>query len=418
MEHGGDARATDADRARSGGQPGHVGDVLDLGLLDPPGTVDTPGVETLDADPRRTSPVSRRRLLAGAVGLAASGALAIVATRVASSRGHPSTAVPVAGRARSSAAGTGRAAGPVTVVETGHPLLDARSEWDVFALGHGRLVRVHPASGHVTVTALPTLGDASASLVPARRRVLVHPADYREGYVVPDDRPAADLPLTLNGSGPLLPGPDQGHVWVAADNMPFPTLALLTVDGAWSGVTAPPPPYPIGGPFADGAGYVLYACAGGVYRAGQGPPRRISQGALLAVGAPGWVTVECDDVAACAVVLRRRAGGSSVVPVRIGLLERRGVLAPDGRRMALSVPGTVGSPGLVLVDLTSGAQLDVPLPLADTDAEAALAWSPDGRRLLAADASGQIQVVDPGTGETEPLVPGLPAVVQLAVRGA
>ena len=395
--------------------------VLDLGVLDDAGDAsDASDADDEGADRRPAGRVSRRRLLAAGAGLATSGALGVIAARAASPRSPPAGA-PLPNPPTPDASPVppyAHYARQVTVLNTGQRLPDTSPGWDVFALGLNRLVRIHPASGRVTLTALPAPADGQVALVPARHRAFVQPADYRKGCVVPDDRPAGDLPVALSGSGLLLPGPDQDHVWVPADNLPHPTLALLTVDGAWAGLVAPAPPYAIRGPFPDGEGYLLYECVGGVYRIGHGLPRRVSTGTLVAVGAPGWLVIECDDVAACRVVLRTPDGGTTAVPARIGVLERRGVLSPDGARVALSVPGPVGTVGLVLLDLRSGLQKDVGLALAGTDAGGALAWSPDGRRLLAVDVWGQIQAVDPTTGRTSLLMPHLPAVVRLAVRAA
>jgi len=304
----------------------------------------------------------------------------------------------------------------VTVVHVGNRLLGATTAWDLFALGDGVLVRVQPASGRLTRTALPTLGDGDAFLVPARGRVLIHPADYRKGYVVLDDRPAADLPLALNGTGPLLPGPDQDHVWAAIDNQPSPELGLLTLTGGWTGVSVPAPAYATTGPIADGGGYLLYQGVGGLYRVGQGPVRRVSDGALLAVGPPGWLTLECDASAACRTVLRRRAGGTLAVTASVGLQFRTGVLSPDGTTGALPVPGPLGMMGLALVDLPSGARREIDLSLIDTDRQGTLAWTPDGRQLLAVDVAGRIRVVDPRTGHVSGLGAALPSIVQIAVR--
>src|SRR5918911_2234777 len=80
---------------------------------------------------------------------------------------------------------------PVAVTRLGRPLLGAPTGWDLVALSHRELIHVDPWSGTVTRTALPPMDSGDISFVPARGRVLVHPTDYRQGYVVADGRPAS-----------------------------------------------------------------------------------------------------------------------------------------------------------------------------------------------------------------------------------
>lgn len=399
----------------------------DLAVLDLGDEADAAGAEPTGGERGHLPRLSRRRLGSVAAGAALSAGLAAVAThgRASSPASEDGRGVvPGGATASSRRPGLAPAGSPsgdarrVTVLELGRPLLGATAGWDLFARGSGLLVRIHPASGHVALTTLPGVGDDQLSVVPVRRSVLVHPLDYRRGYVVPDDRPAADLPLALNGSGPLLPGPDDDRVWVPLESRRSPGMMLVTLDGLSSGVTAAAPPYVTDGPLADGAGYLLFQAIGGIYRAGPGRTRRVSDGALLAVGPPGWLTVECDDDAVCRTVLHARRGGNQVVPAAIAPQSRRGVLSPDGATVALPVPGEIGTTGLVLVDLRSGDRRAVALSLIGTDGDGTLAWSPDGRWLFAVDSAGQIEAVDPRSGRISSLIPGLPTVVQLAVRRA
>jgi hypothetical protein len=260
-------------------------------------------------------------------------------------------------------------------------------------------------------------------LVPARGRLLIHPTDYQQGYVVADDRPVTEIPPALNGAGPMLPGPDQDHVWVQAswEQMNGDTgrrMQLVTLRGDPAGLTVPVPPF-AGDAIPDGAGYVLFEGVGGVYRGGPSGLFRLSGGTLVAVGPPGWLTLDCDEQARCGTVLRRRDGTTRHLPVMIAPQMPRGILSPDGRTAALLDVGPVGNAAAgqaTLVDLGTGARHPVGLPLTPTGFDGALAWSPDSRWLFAIDVAGQVKAVDRRTRAATDLAPGLPPVQQLAVR--
>jgi hypothetical protein len=398
-------------------------EVLDLGVLDEPGS------EPADRGPEpgaRTPSLSRRTLL-GAGGLVViAGASALTATRGQASPPRAAAPSPPASAPPSpagTASPTPSAPPRVAILDVRHPLLGVTAGWDLFALGEDVLLRIHPATGRITRTALPPLGDDAVSLVPARGRLLIHPTDYRQGYVVADDRPVAEMPPALNGAGPMLPGPDQDHVWVQtawmqADGTGRRRLQLVTLAGDATGATVPVPAY-VGGAVPDGAGYVLFEGVGGIYRGSPAGLSRLSGGTLVAVGRPGWLTLDCDEQARCGTILRRRDGRTHAVPVTLGPPVPPGVLSPDGRMVAVLDVGAGGDPGTThasLVDLTSGARHALGLPLTPTGAEGILAWSPDSRWLFAIDAAAQLRAVDARTRAVTDLVRGLPPVLQLAVR--
>jgi hypothetical protein len=302
----------------------------------------------------------------------------------------------------------------VAVTDLGHPLLGVTAGWDLFALSGDVLVRIHPASGRITRSALPPLGDGAVSLVPARGRLLIHPPDSRPGYVVTDDRPVTEMPPPLNGDGPLLPGPDADHVWV--QTLPG-QMSLVTLAGKSSGLDLTVPPY-LGPGIADGSGNVLFQGVGGVYRGGRGGLQRVSTGQLIGVGPTGVVTADCDDRARCGIVLRTHDGRTSVVPA---LLEPQGFnpgsISPDGTNVVVvSTNGQGGEAAATLVELDNGASRPIELPLTPTSGEGTIVWSPDGRWLFAVDASQQLKVINARTLAVADLVPGLPSIHQLVVR--
>ncbi|MGZ4624873.1 MAG: hypothetical protein ACXV3S_01090 [Kineosporiaceae bacterium] len=398
------------------GRDDEPGEVLDLGVVE-----DAP-------DPAATPPagpgsrLSRRGLVTAGGLVVVAGALAVVSARGSSTPARPPTP------SRSASAGPSPAGTPrpspsprpaVADTELGHPLLGATGAWDLFALGQGVVLRIRPASGRITRTALPPLGDTDISLVPARGRLLIHPTDYRQGYLVPDGRPVVELPVGLDGAGPMLPGPDADHVWMQVQEAGHAVMSLVGLEGRATGVRVAVPAY-AAPPLPDGRGNLLFEGIGGVYLGDTRGLRRLTQGALIAVGSSGWLTLDCDDRALCSTVLLSRDGGRRTVPAAIAPQYPHGVLSPDGRMAALFIdPGTSGDPGrmgLGLLDLMTGARHTVDVALSPTGGAGTLVWSPDSRWLLAVGETGELTVVDPRRRTESPLAPGLPLVFELAVR--
>jgi WD40 repeat protein len=85
-------------------------------------------------------------------------------------------------------------------------------------------------------------------------------------------------------------------------------------------------------------------------------------------------------------------------------------LAPDGKALAVA-----GNAGVRLLDLATGKKLR-PLKTTGFFQFTHLGYSPDGKRLAAADAAGKLQFWDPATGEPAgeitppPPVPGVPRI--------
>lgn len=302
---------------------------------------------------------------------------------------------------------------------------------DVFGLGTTSVVRVEVATGRVTQTALPSQADGGLSLVPVRGGVLVHHDDNGATYLIPDGGGAREAPVALDGAGPLLPGPDLGHVWVLDISRSPVTVTLVGVDGRPTRTVVRLPPSMAPSAVPDGGGFPLVTGISGAYWARPDRLVRVTTGTVLATGRAGWLVVDCDDRARCAGALVDRAGrrrvaagiaGAAEVIGPVGFLT--GVLDPDGSTAALWTGDESTGLRLILVDLAGGRRRPTELALVPGPAQdQLLAWSPDGRWLFSVDSSGQIVVVDPATGRVRPLVPGttvpaVPVVQKIALRAA
>jgi hypothetical protein len=390
-------------------------EVLDLGVLDERAKERADGEQEPTGSARR-GPSRRALLTAGGLTVVAGG-FALAASRRGSAPPTASEPRPSASVTRSpsvTARPSPSPSPPVAVTDLGRRLLGVTAGWDLFALGDDVLVRVHPASGRVTRTSLPPLGDGGVSLVPARGRLLIHPPDFRQGYVVVDDRPVTEIPPRLGGDGPLLPGPDPDHVWTQS----FPgRMSLVTLTGDAAGLALTVPPY-LGTALADGRGYVLFQSVGGVYQGDRDGIRRLTTGGLVAVGPRGIVTVDCDDHGNCSTVLHGHDGRTTIVPAELPVQggPSGGAISPDGRTLVLYVYGQSGDVSATLVDLGNGATRAVPLSLTPTGEDGTIVWSPDSRWIFAIDALSQLKVIDARTLAVADLVPGLPSLGQLAIR--
>jgi hypothetical protein len=396
-------------------EPTPAEEVLDLGVLDEPASGTADPAREPSASPR--PPTSRRALLVVGGLVAVAGGLAVTVSRRS---GTPPTTPPTptpSAAVRPSPSGAARPtpspSPPMAVTELGHPLLAVTAGWDLFALGDEVLVRIHLASGRITRTALPPLGDGGVSLVPARSRLLIHPPDFRQGYVVPDDRPVTEMPPSMNGAGPMLPGPDPDHVWVQSV---AGQMSLVTLSGKLTGLNVTVPLY-LGPGMPDGAGYLLFEGVGGVYKGGRAGISRITTGVLVAVGPTGLLTVDCDDRAQCNTTLRGRDGRTSVVPATLQPQgPSPGAISPDGTAVVVYAYGQAGDVSATMVDLDNGATHTIDLPLDPRGAEGTVVWSPDGRWLFVVDSMSQLKVIDARTRAVSDVVPGLPPVGQLVVR--
>jgi len=309
----------------------------------------------------------------------------------------------------------------VATIRLGHPLLGARTGWELIGRGDAVLVRIQPATGRIVQTAVPPLASsAPVYLLTGPDRVVIRPLDNVPGYLVPDGKPAREMPVQLNLSGPVFPGPTPGQMWVRPADDHQPVMALATLDGKrladFVQVPAGSSPFEA---VADGAGYLLYSGIGGVYHAQPDGLRRISTGELLAVGPTGWLVTECDEQYRCQQVLVNRRDGSRRT-VNSGTInrDRMGVLSPDGAVAAMLTSGPNGSSGLYLLDLKSGHRKVINLSVSLAAIDGNIAFSPDNRWLFAVAADGTVMTVDRASGAVSTLEESLPPLSQLVIRPA
>jgi hypothetical protein len=310
----------------------------------------------------------------------------------------------------------------VTVSEAGHRLLGVREGWELLGYGPGRAVRVQLARGRVTQTVVPPLASTGAfSFIAGPSQVIIRPWDIEPGYLVANGQPARPLPRELGQGGETLPGPRPGEVWVQTHPRSL-TLTLTRLDGIRTGVSMR---LPSGGWWlasANGRGGVLLSGVGEVYDVWPGGSRHIG-GMLAAVGPTRWLTVNCYRPHRCTDVVtdtgagtQRRLGGPPVMSVSAS---SPGVIAPDGATAAVFRVTAGGQITLHLLNLATGADQRVAVPLDQASAGAGtLAWSPDSRWLFVVTAHGGLAAVNSRTRQVAGLGVRLPWLSQIAVRNA
>jgi hypothetical protein len=291
--------------------------------------------------------------------------------------------------------------------------------WELFGRAATEVVRIEFARGRFTRTAVPALASTGpVSFVVGRGWAVVRPLDFVKGYIVPDGQPAHALTGALSQGGPALPGPGQATVWVPVGSADPSAMALVGADGRATGVSIAIPPGTDGSVEPDGVGYLLVSDVGGVYDARPGGLRRVTTGALLAVGPSRWLTLECDNRHRCAtVVIDRGSGARHVLDTTVDQASGSpGVISPDGGTAALYEADPAEVTTVHLLDLVSGAdrRLDVPIDRSFNDAP--MAWSPDSRWLFIAGGRGRLFPVDVATAQVRDLGRPLPPINQLAIR--
>jgi WD40 repeat protein len=376
-----------------------------------------PEVEFLDVGPSDSpDDVRRRRRRRGLVLLIAAALAATVVTvlvrngQTSSPTAHHTTTPPPPAVTTSEQQGPPR---PPAVADLGHPLLAGAAGFDLFGRGAGVVVRVQLRLGRVTQTAVPTLlSGGPVEFVPAAGRVIIRPIDDVPGYVVRDGRPASPTPP--GGGGPILPGPDQNHVWAESRG----AMVLTAVDGSRTSTVIP---YPNGASpldaTPDGSGNVLFVTSGGIYDGRRDGVRRISTGSLLAVGPTGWlVTEHCAQH--CITVLIDQATGNRRVlgPAPSGGRAGYGVISPDGATAAMFAVGHTGHVTPYLLDLVSGARRPLHIDIYQAITDGTVVWSPGGRWLFAVGSTGRVRIFDVVTGQVSTLDAPLPNLTQLAIR--
>lgn len=302
----------------------------------------------------------------------------------------------------------------------GHGLMAVPAGWELFGWGPGGVVRIELARGVVTRTPVPPLDSTGpVSFLVGRDWAMVRPLDRVPGYRVPDGQPALPLAGPFSHGGPVLPGPGGDTVWVSHDESQ--DVSMVLVDGRTGTPTGPAVPVPaeVGADVVpDGTGYLLLRGTGGTYLARPDGRQRVTTGQLLATGPTRWLVAECDSPAACGTVVVDRATGARRAlpgydhpPVQ-GL----GVVSPQGGLAAVQETDVAGQTGLHLVDLATGTDRRLEVPIDQPVDPATVVWSPDGRWLFVAGVDGTLFVVAAATAQVSALEPTLPPVRRLALR--
>lgn len=308
----------------------------------------------------------------------------------------------------------------VSVTRVGRPLLGVTAGWELIARGDEVLVRIELAAGRITRTTVPgSRSENWVTLLAGADRVLIQPFERVPGYLVPDGKPSRELPV-LDKDGLAFPGPAPNQMWINSDDSQS-AMALTTLEGGKLAGSLPLPPKSSGYEvFADGAGGLLVSGIGGVYTARPDGLRRISTGALLAVGPTGWLVTECDDRYRCQTVLIGRVDGSrQTVNAAIPGRSPRGVISPDGATAAMMTFDHSGRLGLELIDLASGNRRapKVFLHMESHDG-GGIAFSPDSALVFAVTAEKTLAVINRETGTVGGLGVSLPELSQLVLRPA
>jgi hypothetical protein len=310
---------------------------------------------------------------------------------------------------------------PVTVTEAGHRLLGVTAGWDLFGFSPGRVVRVQFALGRVTRTTVPAVQSAGpVSLIVGPGQAIILPLDNVPGYLVPDGQPARPLVGALSHGGIVIPGPAPGLVWFQAGYQ----VRVLTLDRLNGTPQGPSIPLPGSGPWLvtpDGDGYALIH--------GISPTRgydvrpdglRAVRGTVAATGAGRLLTVRCHHRRCSNVLIDPAADTQRTLPgPPADPAAAPGLVSPDGSLAAIFRSHPAGPATLDLINLRSGADLPLAVPLAEAPLGAqTLAWSPDGRWLFVVAARGKVLAVQAGTGQADGVGIALPPISQVAVRAA
>ncbi len=314
----------------------------------------------------------------------------------------------------------------VTVTELGHRLLGATARWELFGRGPGGMVAVEPATGRVTWTRVPALDSSGpVSFLIDPHQAIIRPLDYVPGYRVPDGKAPRGLSGLLNEGGPALPGPRPGQVWVLTTGVGRASLTLTGLTGARLASV----PLPAGGPLpltatADGSGGVLLTGNSGTFDAGPGGLHRLSL-EPLAVGPGRWLAVSCPGHHQhCHTVVVDSATGAQrtlpgpALPHAALTPWPPGLIAPDGAAAAILELSRASQLSLHVLDLRSGGDRVLSLPVSQDADNETMAWSPDSRWLFVVTDVGAVRVVNASTGQVGSLGVPLPFISQVAVRDA
>jgi len=313
----------------------------------------------------------------------------------------------------------------VAVTDTGKPILGVTAGWELFARGPDALVAIALAKGKVTRTEVPALesGNPGVSFVLGPHEVVIRSYDFVPGYVIRDGAPAQRLTGTMASGGQLIPGSVPGEAWQQASGSSTSPLVLVTLAGRKVGPTITLRGSESLAPTmtADGRGDLLVLSnLGQWYDAGPGWFHRV-HGDVIATGPNHWLMLSCPHGQPCRNVVVDTANGTQQtvpgIPLRSAtyIWPPNGVISPNGTMAAIMDSGA--PPAVHLINLSSGADTRLALPVIQQPVDESMAWSPDGRWLFVTQ-DGKLIAVNDQTGRITNLGVTLPYVTQVAVRPA
>ncbi|HEY2509164.1 MAG TPA: hypothetical protein VGI58_21825 [Streptosporangiaceae bacterium] len=312
-----------------------------------------------------------------------------------------------------------------TVTRLGPGLLGITAAWDIFARGPNDLVEIQPARGLITTTVVPALetGLPEVSFIIGAHEVLVSYPDLVPGYLIRDGA----APLTVTGpfrnGGPVIPGPDRGHVWVLPGSVGNSELELVGLDGRLAGrsLLLRAGQDLAGTAVSDGRGYVLLMGEDSrLYDVGPGFSRPVA-GQVVAVGPTAWLAVSCHAQRCRNLVVNPATGADRLLPGAAAQelywdWPPRGVVSPDGSTAA--VIAEASTPSVRLINMRSGTSRTLPVPMANSPANQVMVWSPDSRWLFLAASNGRLLALNARTGALQTFGGQLPNITQVAIRPA
>jgi predicted enzyme related to lactoylglutathione lyase len=384
---------------------------------------DSSYVRTLEDDELPPEQPARRltaRWLALAMGVLIAVVLAVVTQRSDNPEAAPDDSPATT---TTTAEPTTTTTSPTKPVTTDAGRLAVRGDWEIFAYGAGELVRIDLARGRITRTPIPNAeltSEGPTSLVVGPDSVLVHSWDGGNVELVVDGRPASPQPdwLQAAGGGRVLPGPKPGQLWLEEHRLTDVVLKPVTMRGTRVAGRTITMPQNFWVQSSDQRGNLIASGVGGAYLVDQDGMHRITTGALVAVGPSRFLTHVCDERARCRLEVVDRSTGAGRPLGRD--LERSeminaGLISANGKTAAVMSSGPDGEQ-LQLVDLGTGAARQVDVEIGEVHGALPMAWSPDGRWLLAVSGGDGLVVVDPATARVRPLGVELSAVEAVAVR--
>jgi hypothetical protein len=302
---------------------------------------------------------------------------------------------------------------PAAAVRHVNQLPGLPADWALLALSGQSVVRVDLAAGSLQTTPA-RWHSADATVRWQAESPVVLGATGTAGNAAISRDTLVPLGGAVATSPVVLPGPRPDEVWIAA---PGHQLQLVGLDGWPTDQTVSlPASAPLWDVNPDGAGFLLVRSAHGVYATQPGRRQFVTRGEVVAIGPSGWLARECTRASCRLVFVGRHDGVRRVLrasfPEAIGL----GLIAPDGRHVAMHGLSRSGTSVVVVVGLRGDRASDVAAIPAEEHGGDPGAWSPDGRYLFVAEANGGVASYDTRKGTTTRLGQLESPLVGLTVR--